>query len=57
MNQLDLFDIIIETTQENFCEVCKQPSTTNVHPECIELWVMLLFDREKLPEHLKDFYL
>jgi len=57
MKQINIFDIIEEETNEQFCEVCKEPSTTSVHPKCIDIWYKLLFKREELPEELKDFYL
>lgn len=36
--QIDLFYIITDITQEQFCEVCKQPSVNNIHEECADVW-------------------
>lgn len=36
--QITLFDQLEEQTKVNLCEVCKQPSKNNIHPECADLW-------------------
>lgn len=52
--QLDLFDLIDDIKGPiNRCEICKQPSETNLcSDKCADAWFEMIFDKKEENERL-----